>query len=740
MARVFNRRTGMIWLAALLIALVELFGFNLPHWQSLGQAAEVGAADHSTMGSGLAVRGQGAYEIVDPTEAYVEISQLDSPVGFVHVDAEGSWDEMLQDARELNSSNRPRDSWGLALLDNTYDDANETLSMTNVRLDVMVDGVWQANQADYYNANIEESNYLKNRVGGKVTAVRLWFQEAAGSKIRFTTMTVNSVVPISVNWLRVAVMALVAAVILAFRPSSRLWSIPLDTHRRGQRWALVGLLVPALLAVVSVTVGNVWFYSPNVYHHPGQFTYDFDQYAHLADSFIKGTPWLDLPVPDELAAAGNPLDIATRNRLAADGVHPIYWDYVFHNGHWYSYFGPIPALLLYLPYQLITGGMLPTATALAWMMFGVLVFGSLLIVRIMRRYMRNPSLAATGLAIILFMFGANVPYLCYRSNFYAVPMTSSLLATTLGLWLWLGAKRPDGELSMARIGFGALCIAANLGCRTMYVAAALLAFPIFWQDITRILTGIRKRAMGLMAIVKPVLAMVLPALAVVLPLLWYNYWRFGSPLDFGNDYQMTVIDLVDYKSPISDLPLTLLYYLLLPPRFIDVFPFLSINPSPFVNWAYMEPSIGGLFVAFPILLLLIALPFTRRRMHRRRTWGLAWTCMALAGAVMAFDAYKAGFGWRYMTDFSWLLTIAMLLAVISLMDTTPSAEACEQARGRVERAMPTAQRRVARLVIALTVLTAMVTFLSYFAVGRQDSMYRLVPDLWSSFGSWFKLL
>ena len=740
MARVFNRRTCAIWLAALLIVLVELFGFNLPHWVSLGQAAEVGTAEHSDVGSGLAVRGQGAYEIVDPTEAYVEINQLDSSVGFVHVDAEGAWDEMLQDARDLNSSNRPKDSWGLALLDNTYDDANETLSMTNVRLDVMVGGVWQANQADYYNANIEESTYLKNRVDGDVTAVRLWFQEAAGSKIRFTTMTVNAVVPININWIRVAIMALVAAFILAFRPSSKLWSIALNTHSRGQRWALAGLLTPALLVVISVTVGNIWFYSPGVYHHPGQFTYDFDQYAHLADSFLKGTPWLDLPVPSELAAADNPLDIATRNQLAADGVHPIYWDYVFYNGHWYSYFGPIPALLLYLPYQLITGGMLPTATALAWMMFGAMVFGSLLIVRIMRRYMRNPSLGATGLAIALFMLGANVPYLCYRSNFYAVPMTSSLLVTTLGLWLWLGAKRPNGELSMMRIGFGALCIAANLGCRTMYVAAALLAFPIFWQDIKRILTGIRGKTLGVMAIIKPVLAMVLPALAVVLPLLWYNYWRFGSLLDFGNDYQMTVIDLVNYKSPVKDLPLTLLYYLLLPPRFIDVFPFLAISPSPFVDWAYMEPSIGGLFIAFPILILLAVLPFMHKRMHRRHTWGFAWTCVGLACAVMLFDAYKAGFGWRYMTDFSWLLTIAMLLAVMSLMDVTPSVEECERMDGRVERAMPVMQRRVAWVVIALTVLTALVTFLSYFVVGRQDSMYRLVPDLWSSFGSWFKLL
>ena len=735
----FTRRTRPVWIAVLAVVVMELLVFNLAHWRSLGQEAVITDDTHFDIGAGLVVRGIGAYEITDPTQAYVEINSFDSTVGYVHVNAAGSWDEMLQSVRSQSRDGRPDDSQSLALLDDTYDTANETLTMTNVRLDVLVDGQWRANPADYYNANIEEANYLRNRVQGRATAVRLWFQEAAGSKIRFTSFSANARVPLDVNWIRVAVMAIAAAFILAFRPSSPLWRIPLDTRSRAQRWAFAGLLAPAALATLSVTLGSLWLFSPGVYHHPRQFTYDFDQYAHLADSFIKGTPWLDLPVPPELAAAANPLDIATRNALVQSGVHPVYWDYVFYEGHWYSYFGPIPALLLYMPYQLATGSMLPTGTALAWMMFGALVFGSLLVVRIIRRYFPGASLGATGLSIALFVCGANIPYLIYRSNFYAVPMTSSLLVTTLGLWLWLGARRADGRLSMARIAFGSLCIAANLGCRTMYVFAALLAFPIFWQDIKSILAGVRARTLGPGAIVRPVLAMVLPALLVIAPLLWYNHWRFGSLLDFGNDYQMTVIDLTSYKAPLADLPLTVLYFLFLPPRFIDAFPFLAISPSPYIEWQYMEPSIGGIFVAIPVLALVAMLPFVRRRLHAQHLWGLACTSLVLAALVMLFDAQKAGFGWRYMTDFSWLVTLAVLCCILSFMDSTPSPDALAAAGGRVELAMSVAQRRMARVTVALMVLTAAVTFLSVFVVGRQDSMYRLVPDLWSSFGSWFKL-
>lgn len=56
-----------------------------------------------------------------------------------------------------------------------------------------------------------------------------------------------------------------------------------------------------------------------------------------------------LDVPDALRDADNPYDVTTRQQLLADGVSPVYWDYAFFNGRWYSYFGVVPALLLFGP-------------------------------------------------------------------------------------------------------------------------------------------------------------------------------------------------------------------------------------------------------------------------------------------------------------------------------------------------------------------------------------------------------
>ena len=71
----------------------------------------------------------------------------------------------------------------------------------------------------------------------------------------------------------------------------------------------------------------------------------FEQYGRVADALIHGRVWVDLPVDPALQAVDNPYDAATRSRLLADGVQ-LFWDYAYYDGHWYSYFGVLPAVLL----------------------------------------------------------------------------------------------------------------------------------------------------------------------------------------------------------------------------------------------------------------------------------------------------------------------------------------------------------------------------------------------------------
>ena len=147
----------------------------------------------------------------------------------------------------------------------------------------------------------------------------------------------------------------------------------------------------------------------------------------------------------------------------------------------------------------------------------------------------------------------------------------------------------------------------------------------------------------------------------------YNVARFGSPLDFGNDYQMTVTDMTRFVQPTANFLPSVGAYLFLPLRFTSEFPFIGMTPMAFREWGYYEPMAGGLFTACPLLLLALAAPFLRRRMHRSGYWGLATCSLALAVLLASFDSHTAGLGWRYICDFGWMMAIAALAPMLYLM-------------------------------------------------------------------------
>ena len=79
-----------------------------------------------------------------------------------------------------------------------------------------------------------------------------------------------------------------------------------------------------------------------------------NQYEKMGDAILKGQLHLDIPVEEGLLALENPYDPAARSGLYYQ------WDHAYYNGHYYMYFGVVPALLVFAPYQWLTGQMLTT--------------------------------------------------------------------------------------------------------------------------------------------------------------------------------------------------------------------------------------------------------------------------------------------------------------------------------------------------------------------------------------------
>ncbi|KFI93069.1 hypothetical protein BISA_1233 [Bifidobacterium saguini DSM 23967] len=782
MAKRLRHALLMVLAALAVIASLECIVFNTPFWRTLGASTDTNAV-HNALGSGLKRTDDGMLTVTDPTNAYLELT-ADGTSDFLRIDTVSS--SVIDKARKqaMKQSHEQGDikvakplntvhvrvdvtSTVASTADtaNTADsaagnnagtssDSSQTTAQSATQDAAQTTTQTTTGKAQSIGIGSARSHYI-NASGAGV--VRVWIQEERGAIVPVSDARANVKVPFSFNWARVAVMAVLVLLIALWRPGSKLWRITLNPSSARQRWAFAAIMAIPTVILGSSIVWQLLYATPLAFHTAGGYTYDFDQYAHVADSLIAGRPWLDLEVPSQLAQTENPYDVATRLKLLDDGVSPLYWDYVYYGGHWYSYFGVLPAVLLFAPYRLITGRILPTSAAEQFLVLLFIIFFSMLLLRLIHRVMPKTSIAAASLTVASGLLGAQIGYLAYRTNFYQVPFAASLALTSLGLWFWLGADtsaRPllaadrwhagnAAPLSLPRLALGALCIAANFGCRPTFTLTALLAFPLFWPQIRAMISDLVWRSVSPVKALRAPAAMVLPAIAVVIPLMAWNKVRFGSLLNFGNAYQFTVSDMTRYATPAVDMPYTIWYYLFLPLRFTDQFPWLALSPAPMPTWGYYEVMVGALFTATPLMLLALVLPFLKNlETHGMRTWLLS--CLILAGALVIFDGSVGGLGWRYLADFGWLTALAAVPGTLWLVngrEPSRSLAGANDAASGDGIAHVTPWRWLMRWTVLLLVLwTVGIALLGCFVPGRDDAMINNNPVLWHDVQSWFSLL
>ena len=298
-ARASRRRAAIVGLvAALVILCIECVGFNLPFWRTLGASTDSVSA-RNTMGSGLERTDTGALRVTDPTKAWLE-TKADGTSDFARVDT-------LEPKQE---------SLNVIHLRVTFRDGMNGVDGTN--------GATTFQSTQTLSPSSTRSLFIRAHGSG---VMRVWVEEAKGSIVPIEAVRANVRVPFSFDPARVALMAAVLLLAVAWRPGSRLWRIPLDTSSRRQRLAFFAMVAPFAAATIANVAWQIRYATPLSFHEPGGYTYDIDPYGHLADALLNGRVWLDLPVPDALAAASDPYDVTTRGRLLAEGVSPLYWDY-----------------------------------------------------------------------------------------------------------------------------------------------------------------------------------------------------------------------------------------------------------------------------------------------------------------------------------------------------------------------------------------------------------------------------
>lgn len=335
-------------------------------------------------------------------------------------------------------------------------------------------------------------------------------------------------------------------------------------------------------------------------------------------------------------------------------------DASFYRGKYYLYFGVTPALVLFLPWAVLTGNDLPEWLAAALLATAACLLGAAWL-RLVRKEFFPRTGGGFGLAgVIAFGLGCGLPVVLRRSLFYEVAIVSGCVWTLAGLLcLTLAAVRPGRSLRW--LALASACAGLAAGSRPTLIPGALAALALMaawrWRDGAGGAGGRWARAL------RVALAALAPAGACLAGLAWYNWARFGNPLEFGLNYQLGSHGN-GFPFTLASLRENLARYYFTPPATGWFFPFFSPGPKP--AGSYFE-QVHGQFFFLPLFALLagVAAWAVWRRRGPASLAAIAVAAGVWAGANLEIDAMAPVHSNRYQLDFHPVLVVLVLAAVFA---------------------------------------------------------------------------
>ena len=500
---------------------------------------------------------------------------------------------------------------------------------------------------------VKHSQYMTLHLAGDTDKIKILFDADENDRIYINGLTVNPVIPMQISPLRISLLALILTVLFYLRPKAGYFRIPYRKNSRRQQSVTSAAMSIQILLFAAVICINPWFLDPSSRHHK--------QYHELAVAISEGHVYLDQEPPESLINMENPYDSAQREIVMDESDSSYLFDHAYYDGKYYVYFGVLPVLIFYLPWYLITGSAFPT-------FLGVLITGiififavyrlmALLIQRFDSKKIPYPVFL---LLTTLFINSCGVLAIIRRPDFYSLPIIMGVTLSILGLNCWLSSIRPDRILK-GKIFLGCLFMALVAACRPQICLGSLLIFPIFWDAV------FRKRLLFSKKGLAPTLLAALPYVLVACGLMYYNFIRFGSPLDFGANYNLTTNDMTNRGIVAARLPIGLFTYLFQPPVITSQFPFINkvTLQTAYLGRTISEGTFGGFFAVNLISLSGLFLFRIRKWFSDRRLWTAGVCAMLLAVLIICIDPEGAGILLRYYSDFGWLIMLASVLAVLA---------------------------------------------------------------------------
>ncbi len=445
-------------------------------------------------------------------------------------------------------------------------------------------------------------------------------------------------------------------------------------------------------------------------------------YDLIAEGFRSGHLYIPVQPPPELLRQANP--------FAFSNSRMWFLDATLYKGHYYLYWGPMPALLL-LAFKVVTRS--HEVIGDQYIVFAAytlfLASGTWLVVRMTRRLFpdlpRGLSILALVLSILALGYTTPTPYMLASPGIYQAAISSAQAFLVLGLAIafdlvWSATAAPPSRWRMLAAG---AAWAAAIGSRVTAVLPVAVFVVVTALLATAAAHRWRRTIVNALWLGAPVAA---GSLAIGI----YNKVRFDSWLELGINHQLTFYPML--TSPRA-IPLNVWSYLLRPMGHSCRFPFFSAlydigaRGFPSARWLFPdytthEPQ-AGLFVTAPFTLLaLVAIGFAVRAavkwrragsptfVHDARARAHVWCVVSFGALALLMPIpfmHVLTTTIRYMADFSTGMVLLAIWGAWMLL-------------GAVRQAWP--RRGIVGLVVALGAMTVIVGALLGFQ--GYDDMFK----------------
>ena len=469
-----------------------------------------------------------------------------------------------------------------------------------------------------------------------------------------------------------AVLFLIAAIKVL-----RLGSLIFDHKNIKHKAAVLVSLLLCVILVLSFTAKIGGDRTPIAYPLE-QKVNQYNPYVQQTDAFLKGQLHIDYPVSEELLALENPYDYDARS-----GVYYLY-DRAMYDGKYYSYFGIAPILNVYLPHYALLGSLPGEGTVTQFYTLIATVFSCLFLLEYVVQFKRRIPLPMLILSIFALPLVSNILLISRGYNrFYYTAVLAGMAYLAAFLFFILKAVNAKGKVQrpvffvLAGLSYALLFLSRlNMALLTAFIVVPIVVFCVILRR-----PALDRDSVAAVPYNQPEGSWFNRNLPVFIDLLslgacvvaafafsfWFNNARFGSALEFGTNYQLTISDVSKNKLSLMALPDSTYHYFFQPLNISSQFPnfsFLYSKLNTYGAYVYVDANFG-LFSIPVMFALALIIPLLKSKEKTLFAKLLAVSLLTGCLAVSWMNFCIGGVIFRYMSDMTLLCALGAFMLLFS---------------------------------------------------------------------------